>query len=124
MLNGRILIAEDEKLVREYCGKIFRQEGYDVSTVGSGDEALASLTDQGGYDIVVSDLTMPGADGLAVLRQAREIAPQTFVLLITGNATIETAIEALRQGAYDYIVKPFAIDDVVAKVARLMERRE
>ena len=124
MVNGRILIAEDEALLRQNLCKIFRQGGYEVVTVANGEQALAALRDESGFDIVVSDLTMPGADGLEVLRQARGVAPQTFVLLITGNATIETAIEALRQGAYDYIVKPFAVDDVVAKVARLMERRQ
>jgi len=124
MLSGRILVADDEPLVRENLGKVFRQAGYDVTTVANGDQALAALMNGAGYDIVFSDITMPGADGLTVLRQAREIAPQTFVILVTGNGTLETAIEALRRGAYDYILKPFAIDEVLAKVARLMELRQ
>ena len=124
MLSGRILVADDEPLVRENLGKVFRQAGYDVTTVASGDQALAALMNGGGYDIVLSDITMPGADGLTVLRHAQEIAPQTFVILVTGNGTLETAIEALRLGAYDYILKPFAVDEVLAKVARLMELRQ
>ncbi|MGH7819955.1 MAG: response regulator, partial [Candidatus Binatia bacterium] len=109
--QGRILLADDEDAIRESLAQVLAEEGYDVDTAADGDLALAAL-DKAEYDVVITDLRMPGADGLAVLRRARDLAPQTLVLLITAYASIETAVEALRQGAHDYILKPLIIEDV------------
>jgi DNA-binding NtrC family response regulator len=123
MSNGRILVAEDEASIREGLCELLRDEGYEVTTAADGTEALAAI-DDGNFDLVMTDLRMPGADGLEVLRHARELAPQTLVLLFTAHASIETAVEALRQGAHDYILKPLVFEDVLHKVSRFLEYRQ
>jgi two-component system response regulator PilR (NtrC family) len=121
--KGRILLADDENTSRETLAGVLRDEGYEVDTAADGLEALTSLGDKI-YDVVITDLRMPGADGLAVLRRVREIAPQTLVLLITAYASVETAVEALRRGAHDYILKPLILEDVLGKIGRLFEHRQ
>ena len=123
MSAGRILLADDEGSIRESLAEVLRQEGYQVDTAPDGTEALAAI-DKGDNGVIDTDLRMPGADGLTVLRHVREVAPQTLVLLVTAYASIETAVEALRQGAHDYILKPLIIEDVLAKVSRLFEHRQ
>ena len=120
---GRILLADDEATIRESLAEVLRVEGYDVDTAADGSAALAAI-DERDYDVVITDLRMPGADGLAVLRHARERSPQTIVLLVTAYASIETAVEALRQGAHDYILKPLIVEDVLGKVGRVFELRQ
>jgi two-component system response regulator PilR (NtrC family) len=122
-LRGSILIAEDEDGVRDSLEQVLREEGYDVVATADGDAAIAAL-DTREFDVVISDVRMPGADGLSVLRHAREIAPQTLVLLMTAHATVDTAVEALRGGAQDYLLKPFIFDDVLHKIRTLMEHRQ
>ena len=97
-------------------------EGYDATGVADGAEAIAAIT-QSSYDVVVTDLRMPGIDGLEVLRRVRELSPQALVLLITAYASVETAVEALRNGAHDYILKPLIVEDVLSKIHRLFEYR-
>ena len=118
-----ILIADDEPGVRESLAEVLRDAGHTVVTAADGTAALAALEQQE-FAIVITDLRMPGADGLAVLRRVRDIAPQTLVLVMTAHASIETAVEALRAGAADYILKPVLFDDVLGKVARLLEHRQ
>jgi len=122
-LRGSVLIAEDEDGVRDSLTAVLREEGYDVVAIADGADAIATL-DTREFDIVISDLRMPGADGLSVLRHARDIAPQTLVLLMTAHATVDTAIEALRGGAQDYLLKPIIFDDVLHKIRSLMEYRQ
>ncbi len=122
-LRGAILIAEDEDGVRDSLTQVLREEGYDVVSTADGDGAIAALGTRE-FDVVISDLRMPGADGLAVLRHAHEIAPQTLVLLMTAHATVDTAIEALRGGAQDYLLKPVIFDDLLHKMAALIEHRQ
>jgi two-component system response regulator PilR (NtrC family) len=121
--KGAILIAEDETAVRESVAEVLRDEGYQVTTVADGDAALAALESHD-FDVVLSDLRMPGADGLAVLRRAREVSPQTLVLLMTAHATVETAIEALQRGAQDYLLKPLIFEDVLHKLDHLLQHRQ
>ena len=122
-LCGSILIAEDEDGVRDSLEQVLREEGYDVVATADGGAAITAL-DTREFDMVISDLRMPGADGLSVLRHAREIAPQTLVLLMTAYATVDTAVEALRGGAQDYLLKPVMFDDVLHKIRQLMEHRQ
>ncbi len=118
-----ILVADDEPGVRESLAEVLRDAGYRVETAADGDAALAALEQQD-FAVVVTDLRMPGADGLAVLRRAREISPQTVVLVMTAHASVESAVAALRAGAADYLLKPVLFDDLLAKVERLCEHRQ
>jgi two-component system response regulator PilR (NtrC family) len=118
-----VLVADDEPGVRESLAEVLRDAGYVVQTAGDGTAALKAL-DEHDFGVVVTDLRMPGADGLAVLKRAREISPQTLVLVMTAHGTVDTAVEALRSGATDYILKPVLFDDLLAKVARLIEHRQ
>jgi DNA-binding NtrC family response regulator len=121
-LKGSVLVADDEEGVRESLLAVLREEGYEVAGTADGAEALR-LLDTREFDLVISDLRMPGADGMRVLQHAREVAPQTLVLLMTAHATVDTAVEALRRGAQDYMVKPVIFDDVLHKVEYLLEHR-
>jgi DNA-binding NtrC family response regulator len=120
---ARILIADDEPGVRESLAEVLRDAGYTVVTATDGQAALQAL-EQNDFAVVVTDLRMPGADGLAVLGRARELSPQTVVLVMTAHGTIDTAVEALRAGAGDYLLKPVVFDDLLAKVERILEHRE
>ncbi|MEO8601357.1 MAG: sigma-54 dependent transcriptional regulator [bacterium] len=122
-IRGSILIAEDEDGVRDILTQVLREEGYDVIATADGTAAITAL-DAREFDVVISDLRMPNADGLSVLRHARDIAPQTLVLLMTAHATVDTAVEALRGGAQDYLLKPIILDEVLHKIALLMEHRQ
>jgi len=121
--KGAILIAEDEAAVRESVAEVLRDEGYQVTTAPDGTAALAAL-DTHDFDVILSDLRMPGADGLTLLRRAREVSPQTLVLLMTAHATVETAIEALQRGAQDYLLKPLIFEDVLHKIDHLLRHRQ
>jgi DNA-binding NtrC family response regulator len=118
-----ILVADDEPGIRESLAEVLRDAGYRVATAADGDAALAALEQQD-FAVVVTDLRMPGADGLAVLRRAREISPQTVVLVMTAHASVESAVAALRAGAADYLLKPVLFDDLLAKVERCCEHRQ
>src|SRR5262245_44531458 len=118
-----ILVADAEPGVRESLAAVLRDAGYDVETAADGRAAIAALEARD-FAIVVTDLRMPGADGLAVLHRAREISPQTLVLVMTAHGSVDTAVDALRSGATDYILKPVVFDDLLAKVERLLEYRQ
>lgn len=123
VLQGNILVADDEDGVRESLAEVLREEGFSVRAVATGDDAIRAIEEQE-FDIILSDLRMPGADGLDVLRRAREMAPQTLVLLMTAHATVETAVEALRRGAQDYLLKPVLFEELLHKVHSLLEYRQ
>jgi two-component system response regulator PilR (NtrC family) len=118
-----ILVADDEPGVRESLAEVLRDAGYATRTVADGTAALAALDEQE-FSVIVTDLRMPGADGLAVLRRAREVSPQTVVLVMTAHGSVETAVEALRAGAADYLLKPVVFEDMLTKVARALEHRQ
>jgi DNA-binding NtrC family response regulator len=118
-----ILVADDEDGVRESLAEVLRDAGYTVETAVDGTAALQAV-DKTDFAVVITDLRMPGADGLAVLKKLRQVAPQTIGLVMTAHGSVESAVEALRAGAADYIVKPVVFDDVLAKVARVLEHRQ
>src|SRR6516165_10245342 len=97
-----ILVADDEAGVRESLAEILRDSGYAVETAAEGAAALEAI-DRQDFAVVITDLRMPGADGLAVLQKLREVAPQTVALVMTAHASVESAVEALRAGAADYL---------------------
>ncbi len=118
-----ILVVDDEEGIREFCVGALEDEGFRVEAAASGKEAL-SLLEGREIDIVLTDLKMPEMDGIELLRSIRQNDQGTDVVMMTAHATISTAVEATKLGAYDYITKPFAIDDLVNLLNRLVERRE
>lgn len=122
-MSGNILIVDDESTIRETLSLILSEEGYRCHTAGNGEQAL-EMVKENGYDLIVTDLKMPRMGGLDLLKEVKKIAPKTSVMIITAYATLESAIQALRLGAYDYIIKPLDFDDVILRIRRLMEHRE
>lgn len=118
-----ILIADDEPDIRDLLVAYFGGRGWRVAAASDGRAALAALArgpEQ--YAIVVTDLHMPGADGLEVLKAAKAANPASFVVIITGYASLDSAVQAVRLGAYDYLTKPFALGQVDVIVDRIVDR--
>ncbi|MBD3163359.1 MAG: response regulator [Candidatus Eisenbacteria bacterium] len=120
--NARLLVVDDEEPVLELLGDILSEYPYQVDLVPTGEEAIDRMRAET-YDLVLTDLNLPGTDGLGVLRAAKETDADVAVVLLTGNATISVAIEALRKGAYDFVQKPFQIAELEAALERALERR-
>jgi len=120
--TGKILIVDDEPVVRDSLGKWIRDEGFTVQTVASAREALNSFETQT-WDVVLLDIKMPGMDGLELQKRLREVDPSLIVIVMTGFASVETAVVALKQGAYDYICKPFEPDELVHTIDNALEHR-
>jgi response regulator RpfG family c-di-GMP phosphodiesterase len=118
----RILVVDDEKLIRDVLADFLSLEGYFVKTANDGAAALEELG-RATYDLVISDLKMPKLGGLDVLKAISQSHPETLTVIMTGFGTVETAIDAMKQGAYDYILKPFKIEEVVHTVQRGIEKR-
>lgn len=121
--NGSILVAEDQESARESLVELLRGEGYEVHDAADGTTAI-SLIDKLDLDLVLTDLMMPGADGIAVMKHVRDISPQTLVMIMSAHATVETAIEAIRLGAQDYLLKPLLFAEVLRKIRHLMDHRK
>ena len=122
MAKARILVVDDEKSMRDLLSITLEKEGYDVLTAAGGEPAIEALHRES-VDAVITDLRMPKVDGLQVLRVAKEISPDTAVIVITAVASTETAVEAMKLGAYDYITKPFKLDEVNLIVRNALERK-
>jgi DNA-binding response OmpR family regulator len=122
-MTASILVVDDEPLMQDALEVSLSSQGYRVATATSGEEALARIEAQE-FDVIVSDLVLPGLDGLAVLERSRTLNPRAGVILMTAFATLETAIAAFRQGACDYLEKPFDIDDLTRRVQRVLRERE
>lgn len=120
--DGRLLVVDDEESLRITTAAILEKEGYLVDTASSGDEAIA-LLEQKDYDLVLTDLHMEGGDGLSVLNLIRRHSPLTISVVLTGFASVESAIGALQEGAYDYLVKPCDIDSMKHTIRRGVEHR-
>ncbi len=116
----RILVVDDEKVIRDILTDFLTLEGYRVRAVEDGAEALRELARRS-YNLVISDLKMPGVGGLELLQQIVERKFNVLTVIMTGFGTVETAIEAMKKGAYDYILKPFKVEDVVRVVQRGLE---
>ena len=122
MRRGKILIVEDELIARENLDHVLKKEGYDTVAVESGVLAFKELEKQE-FDLVMTDLKMQQVDGLQVLERTKELSPDTEVIMITGFATVSTAVEAMQKGAYHYLPKPYKIDEMRILVAKAMEKR-
>jgi DNA-binding NtrC family response regulator len=119
-LSGAILIAEDQELARRNIQRFLQQQGYKVEEAADGLAAIEAVN-TADFDLVLTDLMMPGADGLAVLKHVREVSPNTLVIVTTAYASVDSAVEALRLGAQDYILKPIIFEDLLSKVRHMMD---
>jgi len=119
--NIKVLITDDDGDLRELLTEAVKNWGYEVSVAKDGEEALRRLR-MDRYDIVITDLMMPGMDGLCLLEKIKELDRDILVIIITGYATIETAVRAIEVGAYDYIAKPFRLDELMIVIRNACER--
>ena len=118
-----VLIVDDEVQARELHSEFCRAQGYEVATANDGRAAIAALTrSPQQFGIVITDLQLPGADGFDVLTAARQANPSVYVVMITGYASIDSAVRAVREGAYDYLAKPFALGQLEVVLRRIRDR--
>jgi two-component system response regulator PilR (NtrC family) len=120
--KARLLVVDDERSMQEFLEILFRREGYEVATAGGVDEALAQLENDE-FDLVITDVSMPERSGLELLHAVREHSPETLVIMITAYASAETAIKAMKEGAYDYVTKPFKVDEIRLVVEKALEKK-
>lgn len=123
METKRILIIDDDEIIRKFLMDFFDDLGYEVITAECGEDALTKFTPQT-FDLVVSDLIMPDLSGIEVLKELKAKDEKVLFFLVTGYPTLETAVEAMKSGAYDYIVKPFNLEDLKMKVERAFLTRD
>jgi len=119
---GRILVVDDEKSMRELLSIMLGKEGHEVATADSGQKAVR-LLEQDIFDLVITDIKMPKMGGVEVLKAVKEASAETVVIMITAYATAETAVEAMKEGAYDYIMKPFKVDEIKHIVRNALDKR-
>ena len=117
-----ILIVDDEQNIRESLMKVLSRENYAVLPAASAKDAI-SLLGKHAVDLVISDIMMPEMDGLSLLKRIKQSFGDVEVLLITGHATVEMAVEAMREGAHDFIAKPFKRADILVRVQRVLEKQ-
>jgi putative nucleotidyltransferase with HDIG domain len=117
----RVLVVDDEKFIRDIIADFLGMEGYIVRTAEDGTSAISEL-ERARYDMVISDLKMPRMGGLDLLKEVAKAHPDTLTVIMTGFGTVETAIDAMKRGAYDYILKPFKVEEVVHIVQRGLEK--
>ena len=120
--KGPILVVDDEEIVRDSLASWLEEDGYLVETAPDGPTALSKVA-QRAYPIMLVDLKMPGMDGLSVLTEVRKRQPDAAVILMTAYATVETAVQAMKQGAHDYLVKPFEPEELSQMLGRIMNGR-
>jgi two-component system, OmpR family, response regulator MprA len=120
-MSGRILVVDDDRRLRDMLRRALEAEGFDVDTAEDGGRALAAISDRA-FDLVVLDVLMPGVDGLGVARRLRQRGDPTPILMLTARDGIPDRVSGLDAGADDYLVKPFALDELTARVRALIRR--
>jgi two-component system NtrC family response regulator len=123
MAKGNILVVDDEVVICKSIQRILSPEGYEVKTALSGEEALEKIS-QESFDIVITDLKMPGMDGMELLAKIKEKDPEIIVIIITGYSTVQTAVQAMKMGALDYIPKPFTPEELIVVVEKALEKKK
>jgi two-component system response regulator PilR (NtrC family) len=122
MEKEKILVVDDERSMREFLGIMLAKEGYGVTQCPDGETALKQVGEDI-FDLVIMDIRMPKMDGIDVLERIKEIAPETIVIMITAFASTDTAVRAMKKGAYDYITKPFKIDEIKLIIRNALEKK-
>lgn len=120
---SKILIVDDEKPIRDSLKMVLTEEGFSADVAGDGEEAFIKIQENS-YDVVISDIKMPKMDGMQLLESASKISPETFFIIMTAYASVKTAIDALRHGAFDYLIKPVEFEDVIIRVKRLIDYKK
>jgi len=120
--HERILVVDDEEQMRDLLAKVLERKGYEVSVCGDGAEALA-LLEREPADLVITDVRMPGLNGMEALRAIKELNHEIVVLIMTAFGSIDQAVQAVKEGAYDYINKPFKIDEILLTIEKALEER-
>jgi len=115
MKGSKVLLVDDEVVFADNMSKLLTSRGYRVTVSNSGDGAIRALEEED-FDVVVLDLKMPGMDGITTLREIKKLGLFTETLILTGHGSIDTALEAVKLGAYDYLTKPCEIDELVEKI--------
>lgn len=121
--SPRVLLVDDEERFRMTTGRLLGVRGFDAVPVGSAKEALDELW-KSDYDVVVLDVRMPGMNGIEALAEIKRIRPEVEVIILTGHASVDVAVEIMRLGGYEYLLKPCPIDELVDKIERAYERRQ
>ncbi|MEQ1911641.1 MAG: response regulator [Vicinamibacterales bacterium] len=122
-VNFQVLVVDDDASARELLVEFFRARGFVVAGAQDGRAAIATLhRSNASFGLVVTDLNLPGADGFAVLQAARQANPSSYVVIVTGYASLDSAIRAVRAGAYDYLTKPFALSQLEVILERIHDR--
>src|SRR6266496_3638245 len=119
----RILVADDDQAILRTCRKILEHAGYEVTTAPDGDSAL-SLLKSSHYDLFLVDMLMPGLSGLQTVTLARQVDPTLMILMLTAYATIQTAVDAVKRGAFDYLAKPFTVDQLRLVVEQTLQQKQ
>jgi len=121
-LVARILVVDDEISMQDFLGILLQRSGHEVLTCGTATQAVLALENDE-YDLVISDIRMPEMSGLELLERVRDLCPDTPIVLITAHGTTESAVEAMKHGAYDYLTKPFSVDEIRLVVDKALEKR-
>jgi two-component system response regulator PilR (NtrC family) len=122
MLKDKIIVADDEKSMREFLDIMLKKEGYKVTLASNGEEVM-KLVDKDIFDLALVDIRMPKQDGISVLKKIKAVSPETIVIVITAYASADTAIKAMKEGAYDYITKPFKIEEIKLIIQNALEKK-
>ena len=123
MKGSKILLVDDEVVFTTNMSKLLTNRGYKVTAANSGDAAIQALEKEN-FDVVVLDLKMPGMDGLTTLKEIKKLGLFTETLILTGHGSIDTALEAIKLGAYDYLTKPCEIDDLLGKIEGAWHKKD
>jgi two-component system response regulator PilR (NtrC family) len=122
MLKEKILAVDDEQSMREFLDIMLKREGYHVSLASNGEE-VSKLIEKDIFDLILLDIRMPKMDGIAVLKKIKALSPETIVIMITAYASTDTAIQAMKEGAYDYVTKPFKVEEIKFIIKNALEKK-
>ena len=124
MKGMKILLVDDEVDFTENMTRLLENRGYQVTAVNSGDSAIKALSQDMKYDVMILDLKMPGMDGIATLKEVKKLQLFTETLILTGHGAVDTALEAMKLGAYDYLTKPCEVDELVEKLQGARKKKD
>ncbi len=122
-IKAKILVIDDEQIVHESCNRILTEEGYEVKNAFTGQEGFKKIEEEQ-FDLVITDLKMPGISGMEALKKIKKDNPNIGIVMVTGYSTAETAVEAMKLGAFDYLPKPFTPDELISVINKAVEKKK